>query len=165
MIMNRTISGVRSVEKTLLWLDQGILGALYRGALGFAVIPTLRLLTGKDGAEWILIPFLFLVLFALRLASAIARKLLPFSAELREAWSVRRRTAKYYDSYQWRKLTWIGTGLGMYVLISGQYRPVSIALSILCLIVGLAATWKWRALAMGSQYFKPVARKLTIATT
>ena len=87
----------------------------------------MRLLLGSDGSDWTLVPFLLLVLLLLRVVPAVVRKVVPFSAELREAWSVRRRTAKLYDSYQWRKLMWIGAGLALYVAVSGQYSACPIS--------------------------------------
>ena len=111
----------------------------------------MRLLLGSDGSDWTLVPFLLLVLLLLRVGLAVVRKVVPFSAELQEAWSVRRRKAKLYDSYQWRKLMWIGAGLALYVAVSGQYGPVQIALSMFCLITGAGATVRWRAVAADSK--------------
>jgi hypothetical protein len=150
---------VGTVDKFLLSLDEGALGALYRVLIGFITIPVMRLLLGSDGSHWTLAPFLLLVLLLLRVVLAAVRKVVSFSAEVREAWSVRRRTAKLYDSYQWRKLIWIGAGLALYVVVSGQYWPMQIALSILCLFTGAGATLKWRAVAADSRFPKPTARK------
>jgi hypothetical protein len=151
-----------SFDEFLLSLDQGLFGALYRVLLGFATIPAMRLL-GSDGSDWTLVPFLLLVLLVLRVVLALVRKVVPFSAELREAWSVRRRTAKLYDSYQWRKLIWIGAGLALYIAVSGRYWPVQIALSAFCLSTGAIATIRWRAVARDSRFPKPAARKIKSA--
>jgi hypothetical protein len=148
-----------TVDEFLLDLDEGVFGALYRVAIGFLTLPAMWLLLGSDGSDWTLVPFLLAILILLRVGPAVLRKLLPFSAELREAWSVRRRIAKLYDSYQWRKLLWIGAGLALYVVVSGHYLPVSIALALFCLVTGAAATVRWRAVAADSRYPKPVARK------
>jgi hypothetical protein len=150
-------------DKLLLSLDEGAFGALYRVLIGFATIPAVRLLLGSDGSDWAVVLFLLLVLLLLRVGLAVVRKVVPFSAELREAWSVRRRNAKLYDSYQWRKLMWIGAGLALYIAVSGQYRPVEIALSMFCLIAGAAATVRWRAVAADSKFPKPTARKIKSA--
>jgi hypothetical protein len=150
-------------DKFLLSLDEGAFGALYRVLIGFATIPAMRLLLGSDGSDWTLVPFLLLILFLLRLGPAVVRKVVPFTAEVREAWSVRRRKAKFYDSYQWRKLMWIGAGLASYVAISGRYWPVPIALSMFCLLTGAAATLRWRAVAADSRYPQPTARKIKSA--
>jgi hypothetical protein len=147
-------------EEYLLGLDEGVFGALYRVAIGFMTIPAMWLLLGRDGSSWTLVPFLLAVLFLLRLGTAVLRKVVPISAELREAWSVRRRIAKLYDSYQWRKLLWIGVGLALYVVVSGHYRTVAVGLALFCLFSGAVATVRWRAVAGDSRYPKPVARTM-----
>jgi hypothetical protein len=154
---------IGTVDKFLLNLDEGGFGALYRVLIGFTTIPAMRLLLGSDGSDWTLVPFLLLVLLLLRVGLAIVRKVVPFSAELQEAWSVRRRTAKLYDSYQWRKLMWIGAGLGLYVAVSDRYWPVQIAQSMFCLTTGAGATVRWRAVAADSKFPKPTARKIKSA--
>src|SRR5258708_36552221 len=110
--MHESESASRTVDKLFLSLDEGAFGALYRVLIGFTTIPVMRFLLGSDRSDWTLVPFLLLVLALLRVAPAVVRKVVPFSAELREAWSGRRRTAKLYDSYQWGKLMWIGAVLG-----------------------------------------------------
>ena len=151
------------IDEFLLNLDDGVFGALYRVLIGFTTIPAMRLLLGSDGADWTLVPFLLLVLLTLRLGLAVVRKVVPFPAELREVWSVRRRTAKLYDSYQWRKLMWIGAGIASYVAVSGQYWTIQITLSMFCLVTGAAAMVRWRAVLADSTFPKPMARKLKSA--
>jgi|SRR5882724_1037910 len=163
MHKNESVLRTGTVDKFLLRLDEGAFGALYRVLIGFTTIPVMRLLLGNDGSDWTLVPFLLLVLVLLRVVLAVVRKVVTFSAELREAWSVRRRTAKLYDSYQWRKVMWIGAGLALYVAVSGQYRPVHIALSMFCLVAGAGATVRWRAVAADSKFPKPTARKIKSA--
>src|SRR5436309_1796480 len=149
-------SKVGTVDKFLLSLDEGAFGALYRMLIGLVTIPAWRLLLGSEGSDWTLAPFLLLVLLLLRVALAAVRKLVPFSAEVVEAWSVRRRTAKLYDSYQWRKLIWFGAGLASYVMVSGRYYwPMEVALSMFCLFSGAGATLKWRAVVADSTFPKP----------
>jgi hypothetical protein len=152
------------MDKFVLNLDEGTFGALYRGLIGFAIIPAMQLLLWRGGSDWALAPFLLLVLLLLRLGLAVVRKVAPFSGELQEAWSVRRRTAKLYDSYQWRKLMWIGAGLACYVAVSGRYGPVPIALSAFCLVTGASATVRWRVVSADSGYPKPTARKIKSAS-
>jgi hypothetical protein len=154
---------IGTVDRFLLHLDEGPFGALYRALIGFATIPAMRLLLGRDGSDWTLVLFLLTVLLLLRVGLAVVRKVLPFSPELQEAWSVRRRTAKLYDSYQWRKLMWIGVGLAFYVAVSGRYWPVQIALSMFCLITGAIGTVRWRVVAADSKFPKPTARKIKSA--
>src|SRR5689334_6149246 len=79
-------SSGKSVDKFLLSLDEGAFGALYRVLIGLAAIPVVRLLLGSEGSDWALVPFLLLVLMLLRVVPAVLRKVVPFSAELLEAW-------------------------------------------------------------------------------
>jgi hypothetical protein len=153
-----------TIDKFLLNLDEGAFGALYRGLIGFAIIPAMRLLFRGWGSDWTLVPFLLSALLLLRLGLAVVRKVVPFSGKLQEAWSVRRRTAKLYDSYQWRKLIWIGAGLACYVAVSSRYGPVPIALCVFCLVAGASATVRWRIVSADSRYPKPMARKIKSAS-
>jgi len=153
-------SSGKSVDTLLLSLDEGAFGALYRVLIGFTTVPLMRLLLGSAGSDWTSVPFLLLMLMLLRVVPAVVRRVVPFSAELLEAWYVRRRTAKVYDSYQWRKLIWIGAGLALQVAISRQHRPVQIALSMFCLVTGAAATVRWHAVAADRSLPKPTARKI-----
>src|SRR5205807_1578420 len=91
---------------------------------------------------------------------AFLRKLLFFSHELREAWSVRRRTAKLYDSFQWRKLMWIGVGLSLYLAVSNRYTAIQIGVSMFCLITGACGMLRWRAVVADNRYPKPTARRI-----
>jgi hypothetical protein len=152
--------GERTIDRRLLSLDEGAFGAIYRGIIGFVTVPAMQLLLGSNSPHWAIVPFLLLVLLLLRIFPAIARKVIPFSAQLKEAWSVRRRTAKLYDSYQWRKVLWIGAGLALYIVVSGDSPSEHVALSAVCLIAGAVAMMKWQAILSDSRYPKPVARKI-----
>lgn len=150
-----------AADRFLLSLDEGTFGALYRVMIGFATIPAMHILFGTEGSDWNLVAFLLLVLLLLRTGLAVGRKLLPFSAELKEAWSVRRRTAKTYDSYQWRKLMWIGIGLALYVAVSGRYWPIQIALASFCVLAGAAGMMRWHVVMTdNSTYPKPRPKKI-----
>jgi hypothetical protein len=154
-----SIPKIGTTDRFLLALDEGPSGALYRVLIGFVTIPAIRL-SGSEGSDWTLVPFLLSVLLLLRIGLAAIRKVVPFSAELQESWSVRRRNAKLYDSYQWRKLMWIGAGLAGYIVVSGQYWPVQVALSVFCLVTGAVATVRWRVVSANNRLPKPVARKI-----
>ena len=160
---SESLPKIGTIDNLLLNLDVGPFGALYRGLIGFATIPAMRLLLGSDGSDWTLVLFLVFLLLLLRVGLAIVRKVVPFSAELQEAWSVRRRIAKVYDSYEWRKLIWIGAGLACYAAVSARYWPVQIALSLFCLIAGASATVRWRVVSADSKFPKPMARKIKSA--
>lgn len=136
---------IGTIERVLLNIDDGAFGALYRVAIGFATLPAMSLLLGNDGSDWTVVPFLLSILLLLRIVPAVVRKLVPFSGAVREAWAVRRRTAKRYDSYQWRKLMWIGVGLALFTAVSGQFSPSRIVVCSTCLLAGAAGMVRWRA--------------------
>jgi hypothetical protein len=135
------------IESALLSIDDGVLGVLYRVAIGFVTMPAMLLLSGNDASEWALVPFLLSVLLLLRIVPAVVRKLVPFSGTVQEVWAARRRTAKRYDSYQWRKLLWIGVGLALYAATSGQFSPALIAVCSTCLAAGAAGMVSWRVMS------------------
>ena len=70
--------------------------------------------------------------------------MLPFDAEVRPIWAERRQMTKRVDSYQWRKLLWIGIGLALFALLSGRRLPVQLAITAACLAAGAAGTTMWR---------------------
>lgn len=148
----------RSYEQLLLRLDEGTIGALYRVAIGFVTIPAYDFLFGNPGSDWTIVPFLLAVLFLLRFGLAVVRKLIRFPADVVETWAVRRRTAKYYDSYQWRKMLWVGIGLGLFLVISGEYRPMTVALTVFCLLSGIAGAVIWSRIAADSTLAKPMLK-------
>ena len=78
--------------------------------IGFVLIPLVRWSRYDDGSVGRLIVSLGALLVALRVVPAIARRPFHFGRHAGE-WFTRRRIAKKYDSYQWRKLLWIGIGL------------------------------------------------------
>jgi len=118
---------------------------LYLSMIGFVLIPVVRQLPYDDGSGWPLVASLLAMLVGLRVIPAAVRKVVPFSAQLQAEWFNRRRTAKRYDSYQWRKLLWVGVGLGLYLIVFE--RPMgaaAAALALGCVICGSAGTVAWR---------------------
>src|SRR5436190_15309176 len=85
--------------------------AAYLSVIGFLLVPLVRWSRYDDGSVSRLVVSLLATLVALRVVPAVFRKVVPFSADLQAEWFHRRRIAKRYDSYQWRKLLWIGVGL------------------------------------------------------
>jgi hypothetical protein len=148
------------IEKFLLALDVGTPGALYRMLLGAMTVPAERMLSGGDDSALCLSLLLLGVLVVLRVGASVIRRFLPHGAELKEAWSVRRRTAKYFDSYQWRKLLWFGLGLAAYISLSTTYTRPSVSLATFCVAAGAAGSLRWRFVASDARYAKPVARKI-----
>jgi hypothetical protein len=140
---------LRTIEAGLLHFDQGAFGALYRVAIGFLTVPAMSLLLGDGVSEWTVVLALLSVLLLLRIVPAVVRKLVAFSRPLQDAWSARRRLAKRYDSYQWRKLFWIGVGLSLFTVLSGQFSPVRIVVCSISLLAGAAGMATWHAVSTG----------------
>jgi len=142
---------MRTFERVLVALDQGLFGALYRIGVGYLIVPAWSEIVGKRGASWTLIAFFVAVLLALRVVPAILRKLLPFSSAVRTVWADRRQMAKRVDSYQWRKLFWIGVGLALVTLRSDTRSPELIGLTFTCLVTGAIGEMVWRYRPAGHQ--------------
>lgn len=154
---------IGAVERALLAIDDGAFGALYRVAIGFATLPAMSLLLGSHVSDWLVVPFLLSILLLLRIIPAVVRKLVPFSGAVQEAWAARRRLAKQYDSYQWRKLMWIGIGLALYTAVSGQLSASRMVVGSACLLGGAAGMVRWRLVSADIEHAK-VAREKTAST-
>ena len=154
--MNKTASTpqVGTIETVLLNIDDGAFGALYRVVIGFATVPAMLLLLGKDVSDWTVVLFLLSVLLLLRIVPAVVRKLVPFSRPVREAWAARRRMAKQYNSYQWRKLIWIGVGLSLFTAVSGQLSLPGIFLCLICVLGGAAGIVRWRTISANDKLIR-----------
>jgi hypothetical protein len=137
---------IRPHEGWLLRIDTFPWDGVYRTLVGFAIIPAMSRLHIDDHSAWVLLTFLLGALLALRLAPAVVRKLVPFSETMRRAWAERRQLAKRYDSYQWRKLFWIGIGLASYTVISSQFLASRVIVSSICLLSGALGVARWRVM-------------------
>ena len=133
-----------SLERFLVRLDSGIWGAISRVVLGLAMLPAFRALSGGRDQIWITLALFFGVLMALRVAPAMLRRALPFSDEARKIWAERRNIAKQHDSYQWRKLFWIGLGLLPYAIIGDGLTSGELAVILICLVGGGVGLLLWR---------------------
>lgn len=149
-----------SREQFILQLDVGVFGAAYRTVFGFMLLPVYEFLVGPGGPVYAFVAFLLMALFLLKLSISILRKPVRMSPVLREALDVRRRTAKYYDSFQWRKLLWIGIGLTAYILLMGPYPIGYLLVAFFCIAGGAAGTVIWRRIEADEMLPKPVPRKL-----
>ena len=137
------------LDQVLIALETSPWDAVQRVAIGFVMLPVLSRIWSAEPPVWVSVPFLLFVLLMLRLVPAAIRGLLPFSNSVRTAWSERRQIGKRYDSYQWKKLFWIGVGLTSYTVLSGQFTPSAIAVSSICLLSGALGLARWRAVAPG----------------
>ncbi len=133
-----------SLYRFALKLDEPPLDSLVRAIVGFLIVPFSRAVTGVEPRGWRMLAALLFVLVLLRIIPGVIRKLIPFPASLRAAWSERRQLAKRFDSYQWRKLTGVGIGLALYVLWPGRTHPAELAVAFLCVLAGMLGSLVWR---------------------
>jgi hypothetical protein len=137
---------LNSFENVLINLEVSPWHALYRMAIGFGALPLISRLFGKQCSSLTVIASLLTALLMLRIVPAGIRKLFPFSNTLQAVWAERRRLAKIYDSYQWRKLLWIGIGAGLYTACPGQFRTARVVVSLICVLSGTLGLIRWREL-------------------
>jgi len=130
-------------ENLLMKIEQGPWDAFYRIVIGVFLNEIHFLLFGANGSPLALPLLLVIMLSGLRLGPAVLRRLLPFSDDVQAGWMKRRRLAKLYDSYQWRKLFWIGFGLAIDAALSGRYQGISIVLASACMITGAGGLFVW----------------------
>lgn len=135
---------MQQLEKYLVDLDSGASGAIFRVTLGLCIPPVFRALSGGRDQIWIELGLFLALLVALRVGSAVLRKVLPFSAEVKKIWFDRRQIAKLHDSYQWQKLFWIGLGLLPHALPGNGLTAAEMVLAAICLIGGGAGLLIWR---------------------
>jgi len=141
--MTKTDSiGIQPLEKLLENVERSPWNAMYRVAIGFLTFPVFGYLFKSDSVNHQLL-FFASVLLANRLVPLVLRRVLPFSKELRASWTRRRLLAKQYDSYQWRKLFWIGLGIAIFVVYSGQLMGLRGVLALGCLISGSIGLVIW----------------------
>jgi hypothetical protein len=118
--------------------------ALVRVAVGFVLLPAFAWLSGGNEQSALLWAFFLAVLLALRIVPVVIRHLIPFSKETQTRWFKLRALAKQYDSYQWRKLFWIGLGVVAYLALTGGISHGPVLLGLTCLLTGMLGEWRWR---------------------
>jgi hypothetical protein len=131
-----------------LGLDTGMPGALLRITLGILLVIAAAAVYPSVGLG-ALSASLLVVLFLIKVFAGVARRVVSASPLVRSHWEWRRHLARYYDSYQWRKLVWFGTG----ILIGGALRlPGAVGawiLGLACVTSGGAAEMLWRRHGLG----------------
>ncbi len=142
------VQAMGGFDKLLVSLDLSPWGALYRIAVGFAILPAMSQFWGENRSPWALAPFLLIVLILLRVIPAVVRKLVPFSGAVQVAWAERRQLAKRWDSYQWKKLFWIGLGLGLNILLSGHFLAPLVVVAMVCVVSGALGLARWRIVSL-----------------
>jgi hypothetical protein len=148
------------LETVLEGLFEGAPGTLFRVAIGFATVPALRGLLGKQKPDWALLPGVLTMLLLLRAVPAMIRKVIPFSQAVQIIWWNRRQLAKRYDSYQWRKLFWIGTGMAIYAASTADFSSSSILIFSFCILAGAAGLVRWRVIEAHLHESTPIRRKI-----
>jgi hypothetical protein len=143
--MNNTSQAhVPAHERIIILIERYPSSATYRIGPGY-VIPLLYYrISSREDSDWFLALRFLCALIALRILPAVLRKVLPFINEARAIWIERRQLAKRYDSYQWRKLIWLGIGMSCYVAISGAWDGVVGALTAFCILGGGLGGIFWR---------------------
>jgi len=131
------------IERVLLNLDVGLSGAILRVALGAALVFALHPLVPGVGLAASAVS-LAVMLFGLKAFAAVARKVLPATPAVRARWEWRRNLARNYDSYQWRKLVWLGVGILAAAGASRQQGAWEISLGTACILSGAIAEVAWR---------------------
>lgn len=134
---------VKPLETFLVNIDGKLYGAIFRVVTGFGIGPVFQRLTGGRDEVWIALGLFLGILILLRVIPAILRRVLAFSSEARETWAYRRNLAKQYDSYQWRKLFWMGLGLLLYAAVAGGLPNGGLAVTVICLIGGSLGLLAW----------------------
>ena len=129
-------------ERLLLNLDSGVSGVILRVALGAGFALLLGRLPGVGLGT--AAAALAVLLFGLKLSTAVARRLLPVSAAVRSRWEWRRSLARHYDSYQWRKLVGYGSGILAVSAVAGTQGAWAAPLGASCLLSGATAEVVWR---------------------
>ena len=130
-------------ERCALLLDEYPWSVFWRVGVGFVMPPLFSRLCDNEYHVWCVTGLFVGILLSLRLVTAIMRKLLPFSKEVRVIWDERRQMAKRFDSYQWQKLLWLGVGMACYAMISEKVGGVVGALILFCLIGGGIGVLLW----------------------
>jgi xanthosine utilization system XapX-like protein len=136
-------AGRRGVEKLLTCVEEPPWNALYRVGIGWLASPALLRVYGEEPPAWAWVLWFLGILVALRIVPLIARRLLPFSDAVRATWFERRQLSRHYDSYQWRKLFWIGAGLAVHTMRSDRLQAAPIVLAVIFLISGALGLAAW----------------------
>jgi hypothetical protein len=134
---------MRSIDHFLIGLDSWPWSAINRAAFGLSLPPVFDVLFAADTSPWTFVAFFVVLLLLLRVVPALLRLALPFSAHVKEIWAERRALAKRYDSYQWRKLFWIGLGLLPHLAI-GETSYGEWVVTIACLVGGSVGLSIWQ---------------------
>ena len=138
-----SLSSMPFHERCVVLLDEYPWSVFCRVGIGFVMPPLFSRLCNNEYHVWCVTGLFLGILVSLRLVTAILRKLVPFSSEVRVIWAERRQLAKRFDSYQWQKLFWLGVGMACYAVVSERVGGVVDVLILLCLIGGGIGVLTW----------------------
>lgn len=143
--MNAAVEPVAR-DRFLLSIESIPISVLWRAAVGYGLMPAYFAVLGlagwRDSTASLLLVLLGL-LVALRMAPAVLRRLVPASAEVKQAWAQRRAWAKSYDSFQWRKLLGLGLGWLTWMLTRHAVRIDALLLASMFVVGGFAGQIIW----------------------
>jgi len=134
----------RPVDKVLLLNGEALWPAVFRIGIGFSVMPFFSWLTNGDESPLHLWTFFLMALAALRIVPAVVRHVIPFGQATKAHWFKLRVLAKRYDSYQWRKLLWLGFGLAAYLAVHGGASRAQALLALVSVIAGGLGEYFWQ---------------------
>lgn len=139
--MQDELASLSFFERIVVRFDLFPMGALFRGAIGYALVPAFYYFANPRTPDWRILPWFLVVLGGLKVGSAVLRRL--FSTPVQAVWFRRRDIAKRFDSYQWRKLLWFGLGMAVYIVYSGDSDFVLVAMSAAEIVAGCLGEFVW----------------------
>jgi hypothetical protein len=131
------------LDKVYVNLDTGVPGALLRIVLGILFVRAVGLVNPLAGPGTMIAYFLAM-LFAFKVFAVVSRRVARVSSVVQSHWEWRRTLARYYDSYQWRKLLWFGIGIMMGDAPHWPETTARWVLGLACVAAGAAAEIVWR---------------------
>jgi hypothetical protein len=130
-------------ERFLLHVDVGPAGASLRFMLGLAFALAVRRVLPAD--RWVVAAIaLGVVLFGVKAGAAAGRRAAGATPRVKAAWEWRRNLARFHDSYQVRKLLWIGAGILAAEWVFGPRAGWEAGIGWACLAAGAVAEAWWR---------------------
>jgi hypothetical protein len=130
-------------DKVLAGMDVGVAGAAWRIVVGFSLVPCLRI-AGLEPTLQTVLGALLVLLFLVKVIAAVARRIVPVSSDTEALWQLRRDAARIYDSFQWRKLLWFGSGLMLSATAFGFGSRAQWLAGTACFVAGTVAEVLWR---------------------
>jgi hypothetical protein len=135
------------LDNVLINLDIGMPGALWRVALGILLGPTVEIV--HPGTALWMVSGLLAMLLSIKVVGVVARRALLPSDRVRSHWEWRRDLARYYDSYQWRKMLWFGIGIVTSAALGLPGTRAQWVLGVACVAAGGTAEILWRRHKLG----------------